>query len=344
MTRLFFLFSGEHSTLPEAEIKAVLEAENVTYENPKTSSQVLCLDADEEAVRAVSSRSGLTKICGRQIFACEADQDEILRMSGDAPYEEILAEKQTFAVEVKRMQRSAPWISANELKTRIGSMISERSGGAKVNLGAPVKVFLGVITDQSFIFGLKLAETSYQSFKERRPKNKPFFHPSALHPKLARCMVNLARAASGSLVLDPFCGTGSILIEAGLIGCRVLGADVSRLMVNGSLMNLRRFNIKPLALIVADAVRLPFDEVDFVVTDPPYGRRATTLGLPVKDLICQFLSSLDVLPRGGYVSIASPEGVEVSELGRSVGFDVVERHSVYVHKSLTRELAVLKKT
>jgi tRNA (guanine10-N2)-dimethyltransferase len=344
VTRIFFLLSGEHPTLPEAEIKAILEAENITYKKPKTSSQVLCLDASEDAVWAVSSRSGLTKICGREIFACEADQDEILRMSKDASYEEALAGKQTFAVAVKRVQRSAPWISANRLKKSIGSVISERSGGTKVSLEAPGKVFLGVITDQSFIFGLELAEASYHSFKERKLKNRPFFHPSALHPKLARCMVNLARAAPGSLVLDPFCGTGSILIEAGLIGCRVLGADVRRLMVNGSLMNLRRFNIKPLALIVSDALRLPFSEVDCVVTDPPYGRRATTLGLPVKDLICQFLSSLDVLPRGGYVSIASPEDVDASELGRSVGFDVVERHSVYVHKSLTRELAVLKKT
>lgn len=343
MTRLFFLLSGEHPTLPEAEVKAILEAGDITYKNPKTSSQVLCLDAKEDAVWAVASRSGLTKICGRQIFACEADQDEIVRMSEDAPYEEVLAEKQTFAVAVRRVQRSAPWIDANRLKARIGSVISERSGGAKVSLEAPSKVFLGMITDESFVFGVKLAEVPYQSFKERSPKNRPFFHPSALHPKLARCMVNLARAAPGSVVMDPFCGTGSILIEAGLIGYRVLGADVRRLMVNGSLMNLRHFDIKPLALVVADAVRLPFSKVDCAVTDPPYGRRATTLGLPVKDLIRKFLSSLDVLPKNGHISVASPEGVEVSELGKNAGFDVVERHSVYVHKSLTRELAVLKK-
>mgnify|MGYP002171746373 CR=1 FL=1 len=38
--------------------------------------------------------------------------------------------------------------------------------------------------------------------------------------------------------MDPFCGTGGILIEAGLIGCKVAGSDVNWKMKNGSAINL----------------------------------------------------------------------------------------------------------
>ncbi len=44
-----------------------------------------------------------------------------------------------------------------------------------------------------------------------------------MSPKLARCMVNLTGVKENDLVLDPFCGTGGILIEAGIMGARVIG-------------------------------------------------------------------------------------------------------------------------
>lgn len=48
-----------------------------------------------------------------------------------------------------------------------------------------------------------------------------------LPPKLARLMVNLAQAPEGSGILDPFCGSGTVLQEAALLGYRhLVGVDV----------------------------------------------------------------------------------------------------------------------
>jgi len=44
-------------------------------------------------------------------------------------------------------------------------------------------------------------------------------------------MVNLSGARRE--VLDPFCGTGGVLIEAGLIGLEVYGFDIQQSMVEG---------------------------------------------------------------------------------------------------------------
>ena len=58
-----------------------------------------------------------------------------------------------------------------------------------------------------------------------------------LPPKLARMMVNIARTDSTSTLLDPFCGSGSILMEAGLLGLQTTGVDINRKAVQSSLGN-----------------------------------------------------------------------------------------------------------
>jgi tRNA (guanine10-N2)-dimethyltransferase len=59
-----------------------------------------------------------------------------------------------------------------------------------------------------------------------------------LPPKLAQIMLNLAGAGPGTTVLDPFCGTGVVLMEAALMGCRVEGSDINQRMVDCTRENL----------------------------------------------------------------------------------------------------------
>ena len=60
-------------------------------------------------------------------------------------------------------------------------------------------------------------------------------------PRMARTLVNIAGYNRGDIMLDPFCGTGGILIEAHLLGARVIGSDFDPLMVLGSRQNTARF-------------------------------------------------------------------------------------------------------
>ena len=51
-----------------------------------------------------------------------------------------------------------------------------------------------------------------------------------LPPKLARSLVNLAigaKSPSDMTILDPFCGTGTVLMEAMLLGTHVVGTDLA---------------------------------------------------------------------------------------------------------------------
>jgi SAM-dependent methyltransferase len=59
-----------------------------------------------------------------------------------------------------------------------------------------------------------------------------------LPPKLAQMLINLAGVTRGSALYDPFCGTGTVLIEAGLLGYTVLGSDLDPRMVAAAEANL----------------------------------------------------------------------------------------------------------
>ena len=344
MPKLFFLVSGEHETLPFSELKAILEAEGFQYKVLERLTQVLRLEGKRESVRVVASRAALTRVGAEEIFKCEADNAEIIRKLSQTPLENFIKSGETFVVRMKRVAGSSPHLSTLWLERKIGEIILNKVANVKVNLFNPDKVFFGILTQNQFIFGLKLAEVKPKPFVQRRPKNKPFFHPSAMPAKLSRCMVNLARPKRNSLFLDPFCGTGSLLIEAGLIGCRLIGCDIKRLMVKGSRENLRFCGLKPEGLIVADARKPPFSYADCVSTDPPYGRSATTMGSTTKEIVSETLNMLlDIIPKGGHICMASPKTVQLGTVGKEIGYKHLESHFVYVHRSLTREIAVFKR-
>jgi len=345
VAELFFLLSGEHPTLPFSELKSILEADGHKYRILETLTQVLRVESSVDSLKSVSSRSAMTRVCCLELFSCNAVLAEILENMRLTSLEGFIEQGESFAARVRRIRGVTPHLVSVELERKIGELILNKVEKTKVNLMAPQKTFFGVLTDNRFLFGLKMAEIFPKPFVERRPRKRPFFHPTAMPAKLARCMVNLAQPKVGDLVLDPFCGTASILVEAWLIGCRVVGFDVQPHMARGSLRNLQHYGAKPEGIAVADARHLPAAKVDCVVTDPPYGRSATTLGWDTRQVVEDFLSAIgDMLPRGRKICMASPKSVRIGKIGKKLGFKHVESHFVYVHRSLTREIAVFERT
>jgi len=344
VAKLFFLLSGEHPTLPFSELKAILEVEGYEHRVLGKLRQVMRVEADVKSIKSVVRRAALTRVCCVELVFTQAVTAEILRKTRSAPLKQWAEKGKTFVVRVRRIGESAPEVESTDLEQKIGAIILDKVKGIKVKLTNPDLTFFGVLTENKFIFGPKLAEIYAKPFVDRRPRRRPFFHPSAMPAKLARCMVNLAQPRAGDIVLDPFCGTASLLIEAGLMGCRVAGFDVQRRMVRGSLRNLSHYGVSTEGVLRADARYPPIKEVDCIVTDPPYGRSATTLGRETGEIVKDLLSTAKgYIPKGKRVCIASPKSVEIGKLVEKSGFKHVESHSVYVHRSLTREIAVLER-
>lgn len=79
--------------------------------------------------------------------------------------------------------------------------------------------------------------TAYAKRDRDRPKRDAFV--GMLPPKLAQIMVNLAGCnVEHQILLDPFCGTGTVLQEALLKNYTVYGSDLNPKMINYSIENL----------------------------------------------------------------------------------------------------------
>lgn len=79
--------------------------------------------------------------------------------------------------------------------------------------------------------------TAYARRDRNRPRRDAFV--GMLPPKLAQIMVNLAVGNTAkTTILDPFCGTGTILQEALLKGYDVCGSDLSQKMIDYTTENL----------------------------------------------------------------------------------------------------------
>jgi len=339
------LLSGENLTLPASEAKAILETEGHQYNIVELMDQVLRIEAAVESVKEIPIRAAFTRLCALELFVSKANYSDIASAVQEIDFKKVLKPGESFVVRINRIKNYADQtINTMDLEIKIGRQILEQTSEVKVNLKHPDKTFIGIITDEKLVFGLKLTEVSSKTFSERRPRKKPFFHPSAMPSKLARCMINLAHAKVEGTMLDPFCGTGSSLIEATYIGCYALGVDAAKRMVLGCRKNLRYFSINAEGLILADARKLPFFRVDCIVTDPPYGRSASTLKSTTRDLVYDVLvSAYRLLPEGHRVCIASPKTLNIGAIGISIGFKHVESHFAYVHSTLTREIAVFEK-
>jgi tRNA (guanine10-N2)-dimethyltransferase len=344
VANLFFLLSGEFETLSFSELKSILEAEGYAYSIMEKLDQTVRLTADIESVKQVQRRSAYTRICAQELFTCDANDEAITNSAAKTDFQGVLNEGETFEVRIRRIKEYSTKKDTMQLERSLGKLILQQASKNRVNLKTPDKTFFGILTNHKLVFGLRLAEIQPKPFVERRPRKKPFFHPSAMNAKLARCMVNLVQPRTGALVLDPFCGTGTTVLEAALIGCKPIGADVQRRMINGARKNLSHFGTKAEALIIADARQLPLTRVDCVVTDPPYGKSATTLKSSTRAIVEAVLKSASTLLREGQrICMASPKTLHIAELGESLGYTHLESHFAYVHRTLTREVAVFQK-
>ena len=240
MPKLFFLLSGENESLPASEVKAILEAEGYSYSDASGFDQILRLESALESVKVVQIRSAYTRVCAQELLVANATYTDIAQAAAKVDFKSVIQSGESFVVRINRIKNYADAeINTMTLEIELGAQILNQTEGAKVNLKNPDKTIIGIITDDKLILGLKLTDITSKTFSERRPRKKPFFHPSAMPSKMARCMINLAHAKAESVLLDPFCGTGTSLIEATFIGCRAVGIDAQRRMIKGTKKNLR---------------------------------------------------------------------------------------------------------
>ena len=323
--RAFIELSGEHPTLPRAEVLAAIAAERLDLRSATFGGSLLRIDA-VGPIERVARRIGLAHTVCEELA------------SGDFDTIRAFARNTELSGRTFRVRAHGPG-KDHDHTTLEGVLGADLARTGRVDLDSPTDDFRLLVADE-FLLGRVIHRVDRSRLDSTKVARRAFSRPISLHPKFARALVNLSRVPMAGTLLDPFCGTGGVVLEAAEIGLRPIGSDRDRRMVAGTRTALRARGADG-GLAVADAGRLPFRHgtVHGIATDPPYGRASSTKGETIRGLYERaFRAFADLLPRGGHAAVVLPDPSMIDLASNA--FDLVESHALRVHRSLARHFCV----
>jgi tRNA (guanine10-N2)-dimethyltransferase len=326
--KLLLELSLECESLARSEAAAACEA---LYEKPEIIEQgpgVIVLDTDADP-KELAARLGLCHVVSESLFSCSPGDLE-------SRSEELEVEG---PIRIRSTKVGEQKVDLAKTSRTIGAIVGRSRG---VDLHHP-KTDLRIVYSSEVHVGRAIASIDRSSFEMRKNRYMPYFYPASIHPKFARALVNLTRVRAGDKILDPFSGTGAILVEGALVGLNPIGTDISDKMIEGARRNLNHLHLEAelLECDVGDIGRV-VRRVGGIATDPPYGKSTSTKGEGIPALYERaFRSFADVLSKGSLVAIVLPK---TTLLEKADQFKKLEEHELWVHRSLTRHFCLLRRT
>ena len=315
------MLSRESTGIPEAEARALVSDLDpaAKFESPEGGLLLAETSADPAAIEA---RVAFSRRVGVLVPDGRLDDEHV-----------SLLRRGTYRVRVFGEGDS-------EGEEAIIDSVTEKVEG-KVSLDAPDREVSAYVGEGGRTYlAITMPLSMRQGWATRRPRSRAFFHPSAIFPKLSRALVNLSGVQPGEAFLDPFCGTGSLLIEASIVGAEPVGIDIARKMVRGARRNSIKYGQPWLGLVRADSRSLPIREVGAVATDIPYGRASSAGGLKSSEILRSLVEGAPaVLPRRRKLVVMHPKSLEV-EAGE---LRVEQELEIYIHRTLTRKITVMRR-
>ncbi len=227
----------------------------------------------------------------------------------------------------------------SSLESYLGGILG---GSGRVSFSSP-DFIVRVYHLEKWYVAIEIFSGNSSQFENRRAPRRPFFSPISMHPRIARFLVNVSNAPKNGTILDPFCGTGGILMEAGSTGRRVVGIDMSLQMTAGAKLNLKYFGIRDFSIITGNflEVEIP-NNIDTIVTDLPYGRNSPMHRQDILELYWKSMEKFGrILKRGSRCVIAVSD---LQMLPRSLpDFTILKVIDNRIHKSLTRHYVIMER-
>lgn len=282
--QFFLVESGEGAgSLNVADLGGIIKIGSVAKSFPKVSLEAAFLQKNKESKTEIKEEilsSGiidamLEKAQGKYVFGVSVYGAEetlwpvskvIQRFVGSSIKRELRA--QGVKAEFMGFSRDRTYPQLTHVEVLKKNMVENRA-----------EVLLCVGKEQAWLAGTTAVHNPFE-FQKRdvgKPKQRKIF---AMPPRLARIMVNLSSCTAGKVLIDPFCGVGTILQEALLSNAKVIGLDLNPWCVEAAKENLRwlagEYGLKSAeyAVLRGDALKLSSkigEEVDCIVTEPDLG-------------------------------------------------------------------------
>ncbi|MFA6304240.1 MAG: DNA methyltransferase [Patescibacteria group bacterium] len=379
---------GHVPELSGAEIIKVLGSQNIIFETVLSSKDFLLVEVGGELdVKALQERLGGTIKISRIMYHVSQEElgdkvEEIIAAKrpnnqeqkfqfGFSLYGKMdLKEFQNMGLALKRKLKNSGvvcrFVVSKEKSLSSVIIIKEHLIGQGLDVV--------IIEDgQKYYLGYTVAVQDFRDYSDRdfgRPMRDS--KSGMIPPKLAKIMLNLSGVNPLAVILDPFCGSGTILQEALLMGYKnLIGSDLSIKAVDDTKNNLNwlkaKYNldisgIKVLELDVRNlSKKVVAESINAIVTEPYLGeakssKLKTQNFLALAELYIQsFKEFYKVLKPNGKVVMILPiiEGqkMEILDQVTKIGFTMENlsdnpRSSIVYGREGTRverEIFVFKK-
>ncbi|MFA6537073.1 MAG: DNA methyltransferase [Patescibacteria group bacterium] len=242
----YFFILGRAADLSKKEIQQKLQTQKISFSLIDEGSTFIIIETKNEIAPEIIKALGGTIKIGKILEQIEKNDltakkiAEYLKPSeskfvfGLSGYgADISIEKTGFTIKkiLKNNGASARFVTSKEYP--LSSVIVQKE---ILNKGAEIVILQG----ENLYLGQTLAVQAFgeeSHFDFGRPARDA--RSGMLPPKLARMMLNLAGRPLDAVILDPFCGSGTILQEALRLGYRkIIGFDKNPLTVEKTKQNL----------------------------------------------------------------------------------------------------------
>jgi len=264
MSKHLFIL-GRNPILSAAEIYSYLEARKINFEVIAGENNMLLIEADINS--GIIENLGGTIAIGKVLF--EGNEAEIIKyIEGNEIYkkEEI---KFNYAV-IGESEEIKDIIKKKFKKERL-----------KANLKNP-ELFPEKLKNLMSFFVFEnhfgIIEKVYDTNEaEKRDMNKPVRRSElSISPRLARILVNLSQVKENETLLDCFCGIGTVMQEALLLGVNSIGIDKDKKAVENCRKNLewlkKNYRIKSgWKILNADSRTARIEKIEGIACEPDLG-------------------------------------------------------------------------
>lgn len=292
----YLLVLGRQPELSAAELAAIAPRFDAVLGATQEQTAIVDVAEPETLFRQLGGAVKIAKIVGRS--QTPAVGDDILHdMLSTIPN----SGKVVFGCSVYNDPSSAQRI-ADTITKRIKAMLGDAGRSARFVRGEGGILSSVLVSKQrlmqkglevilakqggEWVIATTLAVQDFEEFSRHdwgRPGRDS--HSGMLPPKLARMMINLSGGNPPDVLLDPFCGSGTVLTEALRMGYgRVIGSDASEIAVDDARKNIEWLGKQQHFVGTAEvqlldvrdlAKAFPKASIDCIVTEP-------YLGPPVK--------------------------------------------------------------
>lgn len=215
---------------------------------------------------------------------------EKLKVADLKEFSNLFEEEKSFAIKIETSGR----VLEHEKKLEIIKELAFMPWKGPIRLNAP-DVTYGFIILYDFhagshlktdivlqtYFGNLIGESQRDLPTKYTLKKRQFLSPTATDSKLSLLMANEGQVTKRSLVLDPFVGSGSLLVAATHFGAYCFGTDIDYAMIHGTRNkhiwdNFAQYGLRQPDVCRADQSNPPWHnlKLDAIICDPPYGIRA----------------------------------------------------------------------